>query len=109
MTKREMLNKIATLCSNDAEIVAFCGHEIELLDRKKNHKSDKPTKKQVENAELIAKIVAFVGEKGVVTCGDVENAFGISNQKASALLRQATGLTKTEAKGKQKATWAIAE
>ena len=52
MTKREMLNKIAQVCAEDSEIVAYCNHEIELLDRKKGYKSNKPTKAQVANAEL---------------------------------------------------------
>ena len=110
MTKREMLNKIMSVCSNDAEIVGFCGHELELLDKKKNYKSDKPTKAQRENAELAEKVKAFIAEKGSVTCADVEEAFGMSNQKANAMLnRVIVGLVKTPAKGKVKATWAIAE
>ena len=110
MTKREMLNKIATLCSNDAEIVAFCGHEIELLDRKKGYKSDKPTKRQVENSEIADKIVAFIEENGPVTCGQIETAFGISNQRASAILNRNPLFVKvTEGKGKVKATFGLAD
>lgn len=110
MTKREMLNKIMEVCSNDAEIVGFCGHELELLDRKKGYKSNKPTKAQVANAELADKIVAYIAENGAVTCGQVEEAFGISNQKASAILNRSGKFTKvTEAKGKVKATFGIAE
>ena len=47
MTKREMLNKIATVCGNDMEIVNFCYHEIELLNKKSSTKT--PTKNQIEN------------------------------------------------------------
>ena len=109
MTKREMLNKIAQVCANDAEIVAFCGHEIELLDKKKNYKSDKPTKAQVANAELADKVAEYVAEKGSVTCAEVEEAFGLSNQKASAILNRSGKFVKTPAKGKVKATWTLAE
>ena len=110
MTKREMLNKIMEVCSNDAEIVGFCGHELELLDRKKGYKSNKPTAKQVANAELAEKIAEYVAENGAVTCGQVEEVFGISNQKASAILNRSGKFAKaTEAKGKVKATWGLAE
>ena len=110
MTKREMLNKIAQVCANDAEIVAFCGHEIDLLDKKKNYKSNKPSKVQVANAEIADKLVAFIEENGVVTCGQVETMFGISNQKASAILNRSGKFVKvTEAKGKAKATFGLAD
>jgi predicted HTH transcriptional regulator len=111
MTKREMLNKIMSVCANDPEIVGFCGHEIELLDRKKNApRSNKPTKRQVENSEIADKIVAFIEENGPVTCGQIETAFCISNQRASAILNRNPLFVKvTEGKGKVKATFGLAE
>ena len=110
MTKKEMFARIATVCSNDAEIVDFCNHEIELLGHKKSYKRTTPTKAQVANAELMAKIKDFIAEKGVVTCKDIEEAFDLSNQKVSALFAHyGDGLVKTDAKGKVKATWRIAE
>ena len=110
MTKKEMFAHIATVCSNDAEIVDFCNHEIELLGHKKSYKRTTPTKAQVANAELMAKIKDFIAEKGVVTCKDIEEAFDLSNQKVSALFAHyGDGLVKTDAKGKVKATWRIAE
>ena len=109
MTKREMLNKIMSVCANDAEIVGFCGHELELLDKRKGYKSNKPSKAQVANAELADKVAEFVAEKGAVTCAEVEEAFGLSNQKASAILNRSGKFVKTPAKGKVKATWSLAE
>lgn len=109
MTKREMLNKIMSVCSNDAEIVGFCGHELELLDKRKGYKSNKPSKAQVANAELADKVAEFVAEKGAVTCAEVEKAFALSNQKASAVLNRSGRFVKTPAKGKVKATWSLAE
>ena len=50
-TKREMFNLIATRNADDAEIVAFCEHEIQLLDAKKTSKT--PTKTQKANEALI--------------------------------------------------------
>ena len=110
MTKKEMYSTIATLLADNEEVVNFCNHEIELLNNKKSYKRTAPTKAQVANAELFASIREFIAEKGVVTCKDIEEAFGLSNQKVSALLKHyGSDLVKTEAKGKTKATWTIAE
>lgn len=91
------------------EVVATLEKMVEQLDKRKNYKSDKPTKAQVANAELADKVAEFVAEKGAVTCAEVEEAFGLSNQKASAILNRSGKFVKTPAKGKVKATWAIAE
>lgn len=47
MTKREMLTMIREMHTNNTEIVDFCNHEIELLNKKSLSK--KPTKNQLEN------------------------------------------------------------
>jgi len=71
-------------------------------------KSNKPTKAQLARLEKLDKVRNFVAEKGVVTCADVQYEFGISNQEAAHLLKDCDGLIKTPAKGKVKATWAVA-
>lgn len=50
-----MFNQILTHLTDEEEI-AFIKHELELLAKKNERKSDKPNKKQVENAVLIEKI-----------------------------------------------------
>lgn len=107
MTKRDMLNKIMTICANDSDIVDFCNHEIDLLDRKKGYKSNKPSKLQQANADLADKVADFITQNGTVTCAQVEDAFNISNQKASAILNRSGLFVKTPAKGKVKATWTL--
>ena len=111
MTNREMYQRIMDACANDAEIVGFCGHQIELLDKRKSYKRTGPTKTQVANAELADKIVGYIEEQGApVTCAQVEIAFGLSNQKASAILNRSGRFVKvTEGKGKVKATFGIAD
>lgn len=52
MTKAQMFAQIRTHLTDEAEI-AFIDHELELLKRKNERKSDKPTKKQIENANLM--------------------------------------------------------
>ena len=91
VTKRERFEQIKALVSNNAELVAFIDHEIELLN-KKNSRSGKPTKTQVEN-EVIKNIILdtlqTIGKPVTVTqllANDELN--GLSNQRVSALLTQ---------------------
>lgn len=55
---------------------------------KRNSGERKPTKTQRENEGLKEDIWAFVSENGAKRAGDVAGYFGISGQKASALLKQ---------------------
>lgn len=70
----------------------------------------KPTKAQLANAELADKMAAYVAEHGAVTCAELEDAFGLSNQKVSAILNRSGKFVKaSEAKGKVKATYTVAQ
>lgn len=90
MTKREFFNLISALHTDRADIVDFCAHEIELLDRKAGYKSNKPTAKQVENEGIKAKIVEYLGTVERATVTDIVGALGggYANQKVSALVTQ---------------------
>lgn len=87
MTKREMYTKIATINSNDAEIVAFCNHEIELLN-KKNSAAKKPTKTQIANESLKDDILAVLKDSDPMTASAIAEKMGLSVNKVSALLTQ---------------------
>ena len=96
VTKRERFSQLmeivkASEVENSAELVAFIEHEVELL-AKKNSRSGKPTKTQVENETIKAQIVSVlerVGKPMTVTQLLAESEFtGLSNQKVSALLTQ---------------------
>ena len=96
VTKRERFSQLmeivkASKVENSAELVAFIEHEVELLT-KKNSRSGKPTKTQVENETIKAQIISVlerVGKPMTVTQLLAENEFtGLSNQKVSALLTQ---------------------
>lgn len=90
MTKREMFNHIATVNADDAEIVEFCTHEIELLANRKSSKKGQ-TKTQKENEgikETIVETLAASGEKMTVTELTKCEGLDFSGQKISALLRQ---------------------
>ena len=91
MTKKEMFAHIATVNANDAEIVEFCNHQIELLDNRKTSKT--PTKTQKENEGIMEQIAADLAEfSQPVTVTELiergEGLDGFTNQKISALLRK---------------------
>ena len=93
MTKAHMFTIIKGVpaVAENAEMVAFIDHELELLAKKSASK--KPSKKNEENEVLKDKIVEVLGtfENGatvseiLATGGDFT---GMSNQKISALVRQ---------------------
>ena len=96
VTKRERFSQLmeivkASKVENSAELVAFIEHEVELLT-KKNSRSGKPTKTQVENETIKAQIISVlerIGKPMTVTQLLAESEFaGLSNQKISALLTQ---------------------
>lgn len=91
MTKREMFENIATINADNAEIVAFCEREIELLNRKKTSKKGITAvqKANVAIKETLADILANADAPMTVTeiLGD-SRMEGYTNQKISALLRQ---------------------
>lgn len=67
MTKKEMYNLIATLNADNAEIVEFCKHEIELLDRKKSNGNSKANKQVADNVELVYNALVSVGKAVSIT------------------------------------------
>lgn len=85
-----MIKEVPAVAENE-DMVAFIGHELELLAKKSASK--KPSKKNEENEVLKGKIVEVLGtfENGA-TVSEVLNADstfeGMSNQKISALMRQ---------------------
>ena len=107
LTERINAIEFATLTEED---FAFLVERALKSVRPASKRSDKPTKAQLERQAELEKVAAFVGEKGAVTCADIEDAFNVSNQKAARMLKDAPGVVKaTEAKGKIKATWVLAQ
>ena len=91
MTKREMFVLIATTNADNTEIVEFCNHEIELIDKKVSHKT--PTKAQKENEALMATLEnILLTLEAPTTVTDLitanESLSSLSNQKVSAMLRK---------------------
>lgn len=91
MTKKEMFNLIANAMKENDDVVAFCNHEIELLERKASKSGQ--TKTQKENAILIESVfsaLATVGRPVTITelQTEVAEMSNYSNQKLSALLKK---------------------
>lgn len=90
MTKKEMFAEIRKVVVENAEMVAFIDHEIELLERKSGSPR-KPTKTQVENDGFKADILAALAEidKPVTIkelCEVCEPIAELSNQRITHML-----------------------
>lgn len=91
MTKKEMFGAIREVVADNADMVAFIDHEIELLNKKNGSK--KMTKTQEANVGIKAQIVEVLkGFENGATVSEVlaasEDFAGMSNQKITALLKQ---------------------
>jgi len=90
MTKREMFTEIRAIVADNAEMVAFIDHEIELLE-KKSSATRKPTKTQVENDGFKAEILAHLAEADAPKSikelqSEVESLSGLTNQRITHML-----------------------
>lgn len=108
-TKREYYEIIKSKLADNAEIVAFCDHEIELLDnRKKTTDGEKKlTPKQKENLALVATILDNMEVDTIYSISDMQRKIEVckelTNQKISSLIRQAMSdgtIERVEVKGK---------
>lgn len=106
LTKREMFEQIRTHLTDEAEI-AFIDHELELLARKNERRSDKPTKNQLANAELMNVIYDNMEDGKRYTVTEIHQAIDalkdFSGNKVSALvrgLRLDGRVVRTEEKGR---------
>ena len=108
-TKREYYELIKSKLADNAEIVAFCDHEIELLDnRKKTVDGEKKlTPKQKEKLALVATILDNMEVDTIYSISDMQRKIEVckelTNQKISSLIRQAMSdgtIERVEVKGK---------
>lgn len=108
MTKKETFVTIKGILNENGivDYDDFLDHEVELLNRKRS-KSSKPTKRQIENEGVKARIAEVLNDEGQ-TVTEILKALGddtLTNQRVSALLRQMDGVNKEMVKGK--ALWTI--
>lgn len=88
MTKVEMFEAIKTVVVDNAEMVDFINHEIELVQKRNSRKSSKPTKKQTENLAIKEAIKEMLTNAESMTATEVASAVNVSPAKATALLTQ---------------------
>ena len=104
MTKKEMFTLIATLNASNQEIVDFCNHEIELLEKKKSNGNAKANEKMEKSVEIVND--ALVAVDRAVTASELiaesnleelANESGVvSTQKVSAMLKKLVESGKVE-------------
>ena len=102
MTNREFFTAIVNSEVSD-ELKAFATESIAKLDARNAKRSEKPSKKSLENAPLIAKIAEFLTSEPKLA-SEIAKELEISTQKASALLRQIDGVSVCDVKVKGKGT-----
>ena len=91
MTKREVLNSMLanSEIAENPIFKAYCEHELELLDKKKDSKT--PTKVQIKNELLKTEILDLMTEGTCYTCTQIVKLLDsedvLSTQKGTALLK----------------------
>lgn len=111
-TKREMFETMVEVFEGmgETELAEFASKELALVV-KRAEAPRKPSKEQIANVERKERIVAMLRETPGMTATEVGDGLGETVQRASALLKQLRDeglVTRTEAKGKVKATFAVA-
>lgn len=94
-TKKENFTAIAEILTsvNRPDLVEVMNHEIELLDRKAENRSDKPTATQKENAEIAEKILAVMESGKLYRLSEIkamipELASASGTQRIAAICRK---------------------
>lgn len=109
-TKRDHFNALLAIpaVAENADLVEFINHELELLD-KKNTAERKPTAKQVENAGFKSNILTWMEPDTLYSAADIVKSVpsivdaGLSANRVTAMLTQLVkdgSLVRTEDKRK---------
>lgn len=98
MTKREFFESVIRYACdgedvinnvNANDLIAFAQKEIDKLDAQNIKRKEKPTKAQVENAELVQKMVEMFAGQSKVLAHDIAEKMDITTSKATALCKMA--------------------
>jgi hypothetical protein len=75
VTKKDNFNALLALSEvqSNQTLVDFINHEIELLDRKAENRSTKPTVRQAENAEIKSEIVTSMEKGKMYRCAEIKS------------------------------------
>ena len=74
VTKKDNFNALRALAlaAENADLVAFIDHELELLAKKAENRSTKPTVRQAENAEIKSAIVDTLKPNQWYRCAEIK-------------------------------------
>ena len=105
MTKKENFVAINAILNEmgNSDFDEFIAHEIALLEKRNASKTSKPSKNQIANEGIKARIADVLAEvEEPVTVTEIIGLMGenFNNQKISALLRQMGNVKKEYVKGK---------
>lgn len=113
VTKREKFEMLKALVKDNAMLVEFIDHEIELLDKKKSNGNAKANEKMEKSVELVYNALVSVGR--AVTASELiaetdltalENESGVvSTQKVSAMFKKLKEQGKVESYTDKKKTY----
>lgn len=118
LTKRDYFNQLLAIdgVKENAELVKFIDHELELLAKKNASGSSKPTAVQVANEGIKAEILECMANEPnrLFTISEMQKVFPccaeLSNQRVSALVRQLVNDGKVERlEEKRKAVFRIVQ
>ena len=96
VTKREKFEMLKALVADNAMLVEFIDHEIELLDNKKSNGNKKANEKVAKETEIVYNALVSVGRAvsaseliAETDLSALENESGVvSTQKVSAMLKK---------------------
>lgn len=90
LTKKDYFNGFLAKYPLTADEIAFCEHEIELLERKNSSSGSKaPSKNQVANESLKTEILDLMANDTRYTVSELDKLMGIgSPNKTNALVKQ---------------------
>lgn len=104
VTKREKFEMLKALVADNAMLVEFIDHEIELLDNKKSNGNKKANEKVAKETEIVYNALVSVGRAvsaseliAETDLSELENESGVvSTQKVSAMLKKLVESGKVE-------------
>ena len=117
LTKREKFEMLKALVKDNAMLVEFIDHEIELLDNKKSNGNKKANEKMATEVELVYNALVEVGKP--VTASELIAAKGltelanesgvVSTQKVSAMFKKLKEQGRAETFTAKKKTYYVAK
>ena len=113
MTKREKFEMLKALVAENAMLVEFIDHEIELLDKKKSNGNAKANEKMEKSVDIVYNALVAIGRAVTASeliaesnLNELANESGVvSTQKVSAMFKKLKEQGKVESYTDKKKTY----